>query len=156
MALVVKNLPDHARDARDTGLIPVCGRCPGAGNGNPLQCSCLENSMDRGSRGAAVHRVTKNQIRLSTRERTHAKSQQPRAWFDCLGSGLGESNKRNLGTIINFGHSVIGWILDGIMWLLLIFLRDMWFRGKVSGCLQLIFKNVSKKTPKKLSRWRDR
>ena len=74
MALVVKNLPAHARDARDTGLIPGRGRCPGAGNGNPLQCSCLENSMDRGSQGATVHRVTKSQIRLSTLEHTHMQS----------------------------------------------------------------------------------
>ena len=34
-------------DARDTGSIPELGRSPGAGNGNPLQYSCLENSMDR-------------------------------------------------------------------------------------------------------------
>ena len=33
----------------DLGLIPGSGRCPGEGNGNPLQYSCLENSMDRGA-----------------------------------------------------------------------------------------------------------
>ena len=59
---MVKNLPADARDARDTGLMPGWGGCPGVGNGNPLQYSCLENSMDRGSRGATVHRVTKSQI----------------------------------------------------------------------------------------------
>ena len=41
--LGVKNLPANARDARDSGLIPGLGRFPGRGNGNPLQCSCLEN-----------------------------------------------------------------------------------------------------------------
>ena len=41
----------------DTGLIPVSGRFPGEGNGNPLQYSCLGNPMDRGR--ATVHGVTK-------------------------------------------------------------------------------------------------
>ena len=38
---------------------------PGEGNGNPLQCSCLENPMDRGAWWAAVHGVTKSRTRLS-------------------------------------------------------------------------------------------
>ena len=38
---------------------------PGGGNGNPLQCSCLENSMDQGAWWAAVHEVAKNQTQLS-------------------------------------------------------------------------------------------
>ena len=36
-------------------------RAPGGGNGNPLQYSCLENPLDRGAWGAAVHGVTKSQ-----------------------------------------------------------------------------------------------
>ena len=44
---VVKNPPANAADARDRGSIPGLGRSPGLGNGNPLQYSCLENSMDR-------------------------------------------------------------------------------------------------------------
>ena len=40
---MVKNLPANAGDTRDIGLIPGSGRSPGAGNGNPLQYSCLEN-----------------------------------------------------------------------------------------------------------------
>ena len=43
---VVKNPPANAGD---TGLIPGSGRSRGGGNGNPLQYSCLENSMDRGA-----------------------------------------------------------------------------------------------------------
>ena len=39
----VKNLPVHAGNRRDAGSIPGSWRCPGVGNGNPLQCSCLEN-----------------------------------------------------------------------------------------------------------------
>ena len=41
------------------GLIPGSGRSPGEGNGNPLQYSCLENSMDRGTWQATVHGVTR-------------------------------------------------------------------------------------------------
>ena len=36
-------------NAGDLGLVPGSGRSPGEGNGNPLQYSCLENSMDRGA-----------------------------------------------------------------------------------------------------------
>ena len=43
---MVKNPPANGGD---TGLIPGSGRSPGVGNGNPLQYSCLENSMDRGA-----------------------------------------------------------------------------------------------------------
>ena len=39
----------------DPSSIPELGRCPGEGNGNPLQYSCLENPMDRGAWEAAVH-----------------------------------------------------------------------------------------------------
>ena len=49
VALVVKNLPVNAGDVRDVGSIPGSGRSPGVGNGNPLQYSCLENSMDIGA-----------------------------------------------------------------------------------------------------------
>ena len=46
MVLVVQNLPAKAGNTRDAGLTPGSGRPPGVGNGNPLQYSCLENSMD--------------------------------------------------------------------------------------------------------------
>ena len=59
---VVKNLP---ADAGDSGLIPGSGRSPGVGNGNPLQCSCLEKFMDTGAWQATVHGVEKSQTRLS-------------------------------------------------------------------------------------------
>ena len=61
MALLVKNLPANVGDVRNTGLIPGSGRSPGGGHGNPLQCSCLENLMDRGAWRAAVHEVAKSQ-----------------------------------------------------------------------------------------------
>jgi len=46
---VVKSPPASAGEARVAGSIPGWGRSPGEGNGNPLQYSCLENSMDRGA-----------------------------------------------------------------------------------------------------------
>ena len=53
-ALVVKNPSAKAGDVRDAGSIPRLGRFPGEGNGNPLQCSNLENPMDRGAWWATV------------------------------------------------------------------------------------------------------
>ena len=61
MVASVKNPPAIAGDAGDTGLTPGSGRSPGVGDGNPLKYSCLENSMDRGTRRFTVHRVTKSQ-----------------------------------------------------------------------------------------------
>ena len=51
LTLVVKNMRANSGDARDMGLIPGLGRFPKVGNGNPLQYSSLENSMDRGACG---------------------------------------------------------------------------------------------------------
>ena len=51
--------------AGDASSIPGWGRSPGGGNGYPLQYSCLENSMDRGSWQATVHGVPKSWTRLS-------------------------------------------------------------------------------------------
>ena len=59
MVLVIKNPADNAGDVRDTGLIPGSGTSPGKGHGNPLQCSCLENPVDRGAWWATVHGVAK-------------------------------------------------------------------------------------------------
>ena len=68
---MVKNLSASAGDVRDRGSIPGSGRFSGEGNGNPLQHSCLENSMDRGALLATVHGVTKSWAQLSVR--THNK-----------------------------------------------------------------------------------
>ena len=57
---MVKNPPAHAGDIRNTGSISGLGRSPGGGHDNPLKYSCLENSMDRGSWQATIHRVTKS------------------------------------------------------------------------------------------------
>ena len=58
---MVKNLHASPGDTEDVGSIPGLGRFFGEGNGNPLQYSCLENSMDRGAWQAIVHGVTKSQ-----------------------------------------------------------------------------------------------
>ena len=57
--LVVKKPSTNAGDVKDVCSIPGSGRSPEGGHDNPLQYSCLENSMDRGALRATVHRVTK-------------------------------------------------------------------------------------------------
>ena len=69
---MVKNLTASAGDTGDLGLIPGWGRSPGAGNGTPLQYSCLENSMDRGAWQSTVHGVAKE---LAMTKHTHAHMQ---------------------------------------------------------------------------------
>ena len=54
MVPVVSNLLANAGDVREAASIPESGRSPGVGNGNPLQFSCLENPMDRGTWWATV------------------------------------------------------------------------------------------------------
>ena len=58
VVIMIKNPPANAGDA---GSVLESGRSPGGGNGNPLQCSCLENSTDTGAWQATVHGVTKSQ-----------------------------------------------------------------------------------------------
>ena len=55
---------ESACNEGNPGLIPRLGRFPGEENGNPLKCSCLEHSMNRGAWWATVHRVTKNRMQL--------------------------------------------------------------------------------------------
>ena len=56
---------ESACNAGDLGSIPRSGRSPGEVHGNPLQCSCLENLMDRGAWRATVHGVAQSQTQLS-------------------------------------------------------------------------------------------
>ena len=55
---------DFTGSTGDSGLIPGSRRSPGGGNGNSLQCSCLENPMDRGAWWATVHGTTQGRTRL--------------------------------------------------------------------------------------------
>ena len=62
---MVKSLPDDAGDLKDKSLVPGLGRPSGVGNGNLLQYSCQENSLNRGDWKATVHEVAKSQTQLT-------------------------------------------------------------------------------------------
>ena len=68
---MVNKSPENTGNARNTDLIPGWGRSLGIGNGNPLQDSCLENSMDRGAWRATVHGVAMSRTQLSAHTHTH-------------------------------------------------------------------------------------
>ena len=55
---------ESACNAGDPGSIPGLGGSPGRGNGNPLQCSCLENPMNRGNWWAMVHSILESCTQL--------------------------------------------------------------------------------------------
>ena len=75
VTLVVKNLSDDAGDKRNTSSVPGSARSPGVGNGNPLQYSCLENPMDRGTWWATVHGELHVHMESDTTEATqHART----------------------------------------------------------------------------------
>ena len=65
MVLEVENLPANEGATTDVGLVPRLGRSPSIGNGNTLQYSCLEHSMDTGAWQATVHGATKNWTQLN-------------------------------------------------------------------------------------------
>ena len=92
MVLVVKSLPDNA-GKRNVGSIPVSGRSPGGGNGNPLQYSCLKNRMNRGTWRAIVHRVAKSGTQ---RKRLGAHTREVRLWQK-LSEFCFTDNKRGVG-----------------------------------------------------------
>ena len=64
---------ESACNAGDLNSIPGLGRSPGEGNGNPLQCSCLENPMDRGAWWAIVHGTARVGHELPTNSKTVLK-----------------------------------------------------------------------------------
>ena len=65
MAHLGKESVCNAGDTGDAGLIPGLGKSPGEGNGNPLQCSCLENPMARGTWWATVRGGSQSGTQLS-------------------------------------------------------------------------------------------
>ena len=94
----MKYPPANAGDTGDAGSILELGRSPGIGNGNPLQYSCLENSMDRRSLWILDHGVTMSQTRLSThtnrsllRLKITGKTQRDRVERE-VGGGIGMGN----------------------------------------------------------------
>ena len=60
--ILVNNLAASVGDLRGAGSVPGLGRSSGGGHGNPLQYSCLENSMDRGALQATVYRVAESDM----------------------------------------------------------------------------------------------
>ena len=83
---------ESACNAGDQDSIPGSGRSPGEGNGYPSQCSCLENSMDRGAWQATVHGVTESdmteQLTLSSfltgrAQTTPPLESLPKPWQSC-------------------------------------------------------------------------
>ena len=70
-SIVVKNPPTNVRDARVTVLISGSGRSPGIGNGNSLQYSCLENSMERGASLAGYSSRACKELDMTERLSTH-------------------------------------------------------------------------------------
>ena len=76
-------------------MIPGLGRSPGEGNGNTLQYSCLENSMDKGAWRAAVHVVVKSWTQLSDYHTpihtVQCKQLLPVTWQPGCGGSLAEN-----------------------------------------------------------------
>ena len=91
-----KNL---STNAGDTSLIPGLGRSPGEGNGNPLQYSCMENSMDRGAWQATVHGGHKRFVHdLATKQQQLCKvnTERKESLFYCFNKQyLGEMRLAN-------------------------------------------------------------
>ena len=85
---MVKNAPANARDTRDVGSIRI-RKIPWSESGNPLQYSCLENSMKRGAWQYTVHGAAKSRTRLWLT--THTV--RSRAW---LGSCRRQGSSRNI------------------------------------------------------------
>ena len=75
---------ESACNAGDLGLIPGWGRSPGERNGSPLQCSCLENSMDRGAWQSTYHGVSKSKTGLSDKH-FHFSLSHRHMWEGLLG-----------------------------------------------------------------------
>ena len=76
---VSKEYASSAGDPRDIGLIHGSGRSSGEGNGNPLQCSCLGNPMDRGAWWATAHGIKEADTtwRLNHHHHQHIPSRLP-------------------------------------------------------------------------------
>jgi len=95
----VNNLLANAGDAGDTGSTPALGGPLGVGNGNPLQNSCLEKSMNKGAWQAIVHGAAKSQRWLSTCMHTHIHTHKrsanvPYSGWEMVRQGWGKDKGR--------------------------------------------------------------
>ena len=80
----MRSSTQSANNPRNMGLIPGSGRSPGIGNGNPLQSSCLGNSMDRWAQWVIVHGIAESDMteRLSTHTQSamHEGAREGQRW----------------------------------------------------------------------------
>ena len=106
VAVVVKNPPANAGEARHLVLIPGLGRYHGEWSGNPLQYSGLENPMDRGAWWARVHRVATSRIWLKQLSK-HAKDSKKRKEPD-QEPGTGKKIWDKSGTHQNMSNKISG------------------------------------------------
>ena len=143
-----KNLPANAEDCSDAGLIPGWGRSPGGGNGNPLQYSCLENSMDRGAWWTVVPGVTKSQTQLSVHmhvcvhTHTHTHTHTHRAGILPALQGLFKLHPHSLTCCTWFclkEMSKISWFLKNYSWFhfLHYFFLNPWFSLSSQSLVQV-------------------
>ena len=104
VVLVVKNLPANIEDLRDMGSILGWGRSPGGGHSNSLQCSCLENPMDRGVWWAIVHGVTKSHGRSVTTDTHLTTNTHTHTWLVNVSGFLGWETQSQKGYMWSGGQ----------------------------------------------------
>ena len=111
-ALVTQTVKRLAYNAGDLGSISGSGRSSGEENGNPLQCSCLENPMNRGAWWATVHWVAKSRTRLSDFTFTFTFPQKLSFWGRPINKKINETSTSQEATDRN-GHGTTDWFQIG-------------------------------------------
>ena len=134
-------------------MIPGLGRCPGEGNGNPLQNSCLENSMDREAWQAKAHEVTKSWTRLSDR---HIHTYKLSAFGFCLHDYIASYSQRgahfihlwNLVDIQKTENPKCGQLFSFLIFLFFLFLF-IFFNATFLSQFSLLFFSLKSNTSKR-------
>ena len=117
---VVKNPPANMGGTGDAGSIFGSGRSPGVGNGNLLQYSCLESSMDRAWQ-ATAHGVTKSRTQLSVHTHTHCHYYPPNLEPNHLEARTCLTTKISWGSVFQ-NHPT--WAIDKTQWV--VFALFLW------------------------------
>ena len=112
----VKNPPANAGATGDASSIPGLGRSPEGRDGNPIQYSCWDNTMDRGAWQATVHGVTKSQTWLKVNWahmrawdclRIHTSGCVTKREFPCEDSNTADEPAWSMPCLTQFGHCLI-------------------------------------------------